>query len=908
MTARGTGWFVLLVLLASPWAPAGAELGLEAAQGQRVLRVSLDNRSRVPDPEVRSLFLLHAGDAYDPRVVQRGLTLLGQKPEIRQVAVTGSQGRGGVELTVTVTPEPLVRSIRFEGVRAVPEKDLRPRLRTRIDAPANEPEMAIDAGVLRDLYAEEGYPAARVEPRVKRSDDLQWARVTFQVTEGAPTRVTRVEMPEAVERERKRVLALLDLEEGSVASQKALRAGVKHVLEVYHGDGYPEARAPKARFETDGAGARLMLPLVIGDPVDLRIEGMDEWAARPLRQVMQSRFGEPIDAAWADQVASSLADALRADGYRNVLIAPQVGEEFGRRRVTFHVETGPLVRVGEVTFEGNRSETVRKLKTYMSLVEGGVFRPPPFTQEALDRDLRVLANYYVSQGFLDARVTLQDLEVPPSGSASLKIGVEEGARYRLGRLTFLSSGGPTPEKARTLSGIKEGSWADPGAVEAARVRLQAELAKQGYADASVEVQSTKQPAGAVLDVTYGLRAAHLVHFGKIVVSGNARTQTPVILRELTFQEGDPWSAEEVLLSRQKLFRLGHFQRVRIDPLNPEDTSDVRDVRVSVEEQDSGAISFGGGYGSEEGIKAFAEVSHANLFGSGREAKARADLQGKDWSYVLSFREPWLLGYRNDLGMSLSQQYHTQDAFDLRTTAFRASLDRAVTGHIRGTVVYTLSSNTLSHVAQSADVSSIDQYVLSAVGPVLAWDSRDDPFNPKEGFQHQFQAEWALKALGSQVQYSRYVGSVSGYFSWRSVTLALLARGGFAADLAGEETLPIDKRFFLGGRTSVRGFDRDGIGPKSADGTAVGGDTMVNARAELRFPLWKSLGGDLFWDAGNVWNRKADKPNYLDLRKGAGGGLRYLTPIGPIALDLGFKLDRKEGEAPSAWNFTIGNVF
>lgn len=84
--------------------------------------------------------------------------------------------------------------------------------------------------------------------------------------------------------------------------------------------------------------------------------------------------------------------------------------------------------------------------------------------------------------------------------------------------------------------------------------------------------------------------------------------------------------------------------------------------------------------------------------------------------------------------------------------------------------------------------------------------------------------------------------------------------------------------------------------------------MLNLRAELRFPLWKALGADVFWDAGNVWDRKAETPKYLNLRQGAGGGLRYLTPIGPIAVDVGYKLDRKEGEAASAWNFTIGNVF
>jgi len=107
---------------------------------------------------------------------------------------------------------------------------------------------------------------------------------------------------------------------------------------------------------------------------------------------------------------------------------------------------------------------------------------------------------------------------------------------------------------------------------------------------------------------------------------------------------------------------------------------------------------------------------------------------------------------------------------------------------------------------------------------------------------------------------------------------------------------------------VRGFARDSIGPTTADGTPIGGDVMANFKAEWRFPLYRKFGGTIFWDAGQVWLRDQDTISISDLRQAAGFGFRYLTPVGPITFDIGYKIDRKKDETPSEWHFTIGNVF
>jgi len=214
------------------------------------------------------------------------------------------------------------------------------------------------------------------------------------------------------------------------------------------------------------------------------------------------------------------------------------------------------------------------------------------------------------------------------------------------------------------------------------------------------------------------------------------------------------------------------------------------------------------------------------------------------------------------------------------------------------------------VAPGAILSSEDQgfATVAAVRGLAVLDFRDDPFNPKKGTLLSGSAELATLPLGSEVDYYKLSGQSSFYFTvFRRSTIVLSGRAGMARAFGRTQEVPIQKRFFLGGRSTVRGFKEDSLGAKAADGTPTGGDMMVNLNTELRVPLRNGLIGAVFVDAGSVWFARAPV-NGFDLRKTSGLGLRYLTPVGPIGLDYAWKLDRREGETAAEWHFTIGAVF
>jgi outer membrane protein insertion porin family len=915
---------LLLPLLLAACAVAALALDARAADapaipsspdGLPVTTIELVNESRVPDEEVLRIFQAKPGEAYDGRRVARSLSLLSRQAGVRTVNVRYRPDGAGVKLRLEVVAEPLVRAISYKGFSAVDEDELTGRLKTRVDEPVYPPFLDQDREEILARYAEEGYRKASVTAEVEKVKPLRWEKVTFRVDEGEPERIVGYEeMGDSEKFSLERTLSLVDMEKGAVASPRLLRRGVEKLLETCREEDYPEARVHDARFDYGEAGAVLHLPLELGRRTRIRIDIDSDWSPpSELWDAVRGAYGEPIDREWAQRMSATLAATLQEMGYAGVEVAPEIteGKEEEPRTVRFKVMAGPRIRLREVNFVGNVRVSSKELNDRMKIWEEGFLTRPLLRRDLLLQDLVGLRGYYATLGMVEAKLTITDTEVDDSGAAVVRVEVEEGSVYRYGEIGYVVTGeGLTVEEARRLGKIESGSPADPVALDAARVHLQAELSKRGHIEASVGRQVRVDRENRTVHVNFLVEPGPLYRVGTVVAQGNARTRSDVILRELTIATGQPWNQQEVLVSQRRIFRLGFFQDVRIERAGEVDEEGQVDVVVRVREQNAGRVDYGFGYGTEEGILTFFEVGHANIGGAGRSLSLRLETQRRDRSYSLNFREPWLFNSPYDLRLALLYQNLFREAYDLDSTAFQASLDREFLRSLRASLLYTLESNRLSNVEAEAVLIAEDDkpYLLSAIGPLLVWDNRDDPFNPHRGQNHTAQAEWALPLLGSEVEYGRYTATFSVFLPWRSTTLGLLARGGFADTFGAPADLPVNKRFFLGGRATVRGFKRDEIGPKTSDGTPIGGDVMVNFKSEWRFPIYKKFGGTLFWDAGQVWLRDTDELSLSDLRQAAGGGLRYLTPVGPITLDVGYKLDRKTGETASEWNCTIGNVF
>jgi len=199
-------------------------------------------------------------------------------------------------------------------------------------------------------------------------------------------------------------------------------------------------------------------------------------------------------------------------------------------------------------------------------------------------------------------------------------------------------------------------------------------------------------------------------------------------------------------------------------------------------------------------------------------------------------------------------------------------------------------------------------LISGIKPGIVYDTRDNPFDPKKGILSGISVKFTSPAFLSETDFVKLIFHGSTYHQLnKRFVLALSLRGGIAEGYRETRELPIVERFFLGGRTTVRGYEQDTLGPKGEDGNPTGGNAFLLANLELRTSLGKGIGFVTFLDGGNVWLKAKDiEPG--NLKYTAGVGLRYNTPVGPIRIDYGHKLEREPGESRGEIHFSIGHAF
>jgi len=379
----------------------------------------------------------------------------------------------------------------------------------------------------------------------------------------------------------------------------------------------------------------------------------------------------------------------------------------------------------------------------------------------------------------------------------------------------------------------------------------------------------------------------------------------VIRRVLLISEGDLYSSTKLKDSYKNLMRLRYFEEVDFQSeKGPEES--LADVNIRLKEKPTGMVSMGAGYSALDKAMVMAQISQQNLFGRGQALSLKANMGSVSTYYDLSFTDPWLFDIPLWSKFDIWNSSKTYDSYDLGTkgvgAVFGYPLWEKVTGYVSYTLAFTditnLAANASSYIRQQEGNST-----TSSMGFTLSRDTTDDDFFPTTGSKNAatiLQAGWLL---GGTASFTKYTGTSSWYFPLPLETVFdIRGRIGYLQANEGKP-LPVYERYYLGGIGTLRGL-RD-IGPRDpVTGDLIGGTTMLSFSADYVFPLIKNAGmkGVVFYDTGNAWENGY---HLNDMRQTAGAGIRWYSPVGPLRLEWGYVLDRKDGEDPSRWEFTIG---
>ncbi len=608
---------------------------------------------------------------------------------------------------------------------------------------------------------------------------------------------------------------------------------------------------------------------------------------------------------------SGLQQYYRQEGFYFAHVSPEIKPvDDNQVDVHFRITEGKKLRIERIRFTGNRYFTDAELRRQIQLKEfvlpvisstSSLYRP-----ELLRVDLQLLENFYQNNGFINVSIGDPVVEINrEAGAIFITVPIaREGEQYKVGRVTLTPDEVFTEAELRAHVRLATGEVYSREAVRQDILALTEAYTDRGYAFADVNPTVSVDAQTRLVHLSFTTRPGPRVYIGRIDIIGNERTRDAVIRRELRLDEGELFSGSKLRRSRQRLTNLQYFEEVKIDTKRRVEEG-LMDLDVEVTEQSTGQFTAGLGFSSIETVVFTASVTESNLFGRGQTVTASARIGSISQDFVLGFQEPWLFGLPISVGFNLFRQDLDFFTFNSRRTGAALSVGRAFGEFVRGTITYGFEVLEISDVEPSATAVLRDQEgtsTTSSILPRIVRDTRDNRFDPSQGSVNSFEVE--LAGLGGNNRFFKAIGSSTWYFPLPAGLTGLVrGRFGIGDGYAGKE-LPASERFFLGGVTTVRGFEFRDLGPKDLDGNPLGGTSFVQFNLEVGRSFGRLLRLVAFLDAGNVY----DRDNQFDLgelRRSAGFGIRLLTPIGPVRLDWGFKLDRRPGETIGELGFLLG---
>ncbi|GBQ29544.1 outer membrane protein [Gluconacetobacter sacchari DSM 12717] len=511
--------------------------------------------------------------------------------------------------------------------------------------------------------------------------------------------------------------------------------------------------------------------------------------------------------------------------------------------------------------------------------------------------------------------------IPKGQVVQVTVTPTRGEIFRLGRVTLVRAAGDgtgpvvlNPAQSKAL-GVASGQPAVASDVLAGATNLQAELKEEGHALARVDPpKAWLRPDTHTLDIEYTVRIGPVVTIGAITLSGMRRTHPAYIARRMTMHPDDLYQPSRIESARQDLAGLGVFSNVQVNDAPPLTAGNQMPLSLNFTEGKVRTVAVQGGYSTDLGGRAGVSWTHRNIFGNAERLRLTALVtglggsaqQGLGYDVYADLMKPDF-GSR-DQNLSVRVEGIRQLLYSYRQTALlvRAGVVRRL-GRL-----WTVSFEGQAEQEQIEQMGQVNDYTIISLPLGATYDSTglSNPIDPAtHGFRLAASVTPSASLLDGTSFFTIMQANASTYFDLTHLGLSrpgrsVIAVRGIVGSVQGASTfdIPPDQRLYAGGSATVRGFRYQGVGPQFPNSKyAIGGTSMDAASLEFRQRLFRSFGGALFADAGQVGT--GSRPFQGTLRVGVGAGVRYYTPIGPVRVDIAVPLNRPN--RGDTWELYLG---
>ena len=672
-------------------------------------------------------------------------------------------------------------------------------------------------------------------------------------------------------------------------------------------------------------------------PAKLTVSGLGWWDNREQRVTLERILGEErgpaVDANTVEDAVLLIVSSLAGEGFLRPSIRARLTLTDGRREEFVFDATLSTLLPRDLKAVAVRLEVTEGVRSVVEVVEItgltaikqeealGYFRPnqvPLVGTEArayspakLRRAQASLEEALRQDGYADATVKATVArDDARTGEVDVRVEVNEGPRWMVTDVK-IEGAETTPVIILPEDLPLQEPWSRLWQQDATE-RVRREFYKAGYADAVVAVDAVASDAmdgRRSVAVTVRVTPGQAVTLGGVRFEGNEHTREQVMRRRVRADEGDPLNPLALERARYRISRLGVFRSVEVEYEPP--AGEVRDAVFTVEELPRWDASLLAGYGSYEQVRGGVEWQQVNLFGRAHTSRFQLVQSLKSTRGEYSYTVPELFGESVDGTARLFGLRREEQAFDREEYGGTAGVRRRIPWiRAEGSLAYTYQSLSNQDNRLTTRALDEDNVKVASIDLGLTKDRRDNPLRPRRGYRLFAQAELASESLGGEVDYQSFDLGATYHTRWgRSRWFHFGLTHGAITQLgaADGQLIPVNKRFYPGGDSSIRGYQKDEAAPRGPDGRFVGAETYTLLNVELEQAITNTWSVVVFFDALGEAAELAAYP-WDERLYSVGLGVRYQTIVGPVRLEYGRNVNPRADDPSGTLHFSVGFPF
>src|SRR5215467_8860761 len=877
----------------------------------------------------------------------RALYRTGDYADLKAVVTPVSDG---VRLDFVARENLFFNQVRLEGLQP-PPTEASASAAMQIGLGQTYRKQMVDEALerLRETLREEGLYQAEVSAEALPRPDTRQMDIVVHVKPGSRARVSGIRLKNDTAYKDADLLSRFKMRPGQAITSARLQRGTDRIRKFLARRGHLSSRVTVRRGDLDAAknAVPIFLETTQGPRVEVSVSGA-KFSDSELKKLIPIYQEGAVDPDLLEEGKRNIRERLERQGYFDADVSYKIemhdvktsAWQGTQEQITYTVERGDKHKLVGIEITGNKYFDTELLRSRLQVFQGAFGSPGRFSRRLVDADAQSMQTLYQANGFLDAKVTpdVRDNYKGKEGDLFIAFTVQEGKQTRVASLAIDGIHAFKEEELLGVVGSTPGQPYSDFGVTADRDNILALYFNEGFPEAtfsataervapsttnlpqhdttsssyhngssssSQKKEEPKKEARLLAEQADAVRLVYHIQEGpqtsvrSVLISGYDHTRPGVIRREVRIRAGEPLREGDVVESQRRLYNLGIFNRVTIEPQNPTGTGVDKDIAVLVEEAKRYTLAYGGGFevqrlasttnptgGQVEAApRGILEISKLNL--TGRADTLSLKLRGS----TLQGRA--LLGYSAPNTFGNSHFSFQATAFAEKTRDINTFTEQRYEGSVQLTdQISPLSTALFRYAFRQVRVSDLkipsqeiplfnQPTLVSQFSATWVRDSRNNPADASKGSFNSADFGVADTSIGSSASFLRLFFQNSTYhpikrrFSIaRSLRFGILSPYRETLSLSfpaptcpvGSTTctlptvIPLPERFFGGGGTSLRGFALNQAGPRdSVTGFPVGGQAMLVLNQEFRFPMrlpfiGTALGGALFYDGGDVYSR------------------------------------------------------